>query len=250
MRNRTPLLAALIPLLLVACATSPGPVGSPVTTPGPTIAPIQSATPAGPSATPVPSVAATPAPSVEPPTPSQTPFDYLAAEQRLLDALRADARIGCAPRRSGLPDHAIAGIECQIGSALVDRVGVYGFDGSLDANGNEVGTALQAYLARLDAAGIKPRSGDCAAGTAGDRAWPTNVGDVGEAGGGSLRAERSGCFRDGTGIANVRLTCYDDIYIGVLGTGRDIAPLYAWAWKVAPGDSVDRDPPGLCAAPD
>jgi hypothetical protein len=46
------------------------------------------------------------------------------------------------------------------------------------------------------------------------------------------------------------LTCYGDVYIGILGKGRDIAPLYAWAMRVAAGESTQRDPPGICARPD
>ena len=51
-------------------------------------------------------------------------------------------------------------------------------------------------------------------------------------------------------MANVRLTCYDDIYMGVLGKTADVKALYAWSWRIAAGDDTHRDPPGLCAAPD
>jgi hypothetical protein len=250
MKPRTSIVATLaIGLLIAACSSTP--TAAPATpSPVPSGAPSAAAS-SGP-ATPTPSSTpvTTPAPSAAPsalPTPAETAFDYKAAEQRLIDALRVDARVNCAPRRANLPDFAIAGVECRVGTALVDRVGVYGFAGHLDSSGKEVGTALQAYLARLDAAGIKPGTGDCTAGKAGDRSWPDYLPDEGDSGG--LRAERSGCFID-AGTANVRLTCYDDIYMGVLGKTTNIAALYDWAWKVASNQRDDRDPPGLCNAPD
>ena len=131
-------------------------------------------------------------------------------------------------------------------TALVDRVGVYGFGSFTDVG---KGSALDAYLARLAEAGVTPRSGDCAAGTAGDRSWPAYLDDYGD-GTPDYRAERSGCFVDANGMANVRLTCYDDIYMGVLGRNGDVAGLYEWTWRIADAETVDRDPPGICAAPD
>lgn len=61
---------------------------------------------------------------------------------------------------------------------------------------------------------------------------------------------RSGCFVNEVGLANIRLTCYGAMYIGVVGKNADLATLYDWAWRVAEGESPERDPPGLCAAPD
>jgi len=96
--------------------------------------------------------------------------------------------------------------------------------------------------------GVNPRTGDCLAGIPGDSSWPKYLPDEDEDLG--YRAERSGCFLDQRGIANVRLTCYGSLYVGILGKNADIAGLYKWAWRVADGDSTDRDPPGICAAPD
>jgi hypothetical protein len=140
----------------------------------------------------------------------------------------------------------VAGIECHLGTALVDRVGVYRF---ASFTGEGSGSALDAYLTRLADAGVAPRSGDCQAGTAGDRSWPAYLDDDAD-GSPGFRAERSGCFLDQNRIANVRLTCYDDIYVGVLGRNSDVAGLYKWAWQIASGESVHRDPPGICASPD
>lgn len=236
---------AAFTILIAACATSPAPSG----TPGPSTEP--SSTPSGdpsvpPIATPVASPSAVPSvgPSVAPsprPTASPSPIAFSAAERRLLEALRADTRIDCAPRRNDLPPGSSAGIECRPGG-LIARVGVYGFE-SADPD-----PARSTYLARLATAGVAPSSGDCASGTPGDRAWPTNLPD--EADDGGMSALRSGCFLDENGMANVRLTCYGPIYMGVLGTSADVAAVYRWSWKIADGESTHRDPPGLCAARD
>jgi hypothetical protein len=168
---------------------------------------------------------------------------FSAAEKRLVEALRADVRVGCAPRRTDLPQDSVAGLECRIGSALVDRVGIYSFKEEIETD-----AALQAYLVRLVDNGVKLRAGDCDAGIPGDRAWPDYLPD--EDADLGYRAERSGCFFDENGIANVRLTCYGSLYVGVLGKTADIAALYKWSWRVADGESTHRDPPGICAAPD
>ena len=101
---------------------------------------------------------------------------------------------------------------------------------------------------RLAAASVKPASGDCAKEIPGDRSWPANLEDRGDDGG--LSPLRSGCFIDENGIANIRLTCYGDLYVGVLGNTKELGALYAWSWKIAPGEDTHRDPPGICAAPD
>jgi len=236
--------AVAIGLLIAACSSTP-------TTPLATASPAPPAAPSAVPATPTPSstpAVTSPAPSAKPsPSATPAPVAFTAAEKRLVQALRADSRINCAPRRTDPPPLAVAGIECRLDTALVDRVGVYGFEGHLDASGKEVGTALEAYLDRLDQAGVQPHRGNCAATTAGDSSWPNYLPDEGDDGG--LRAERSGCFVD-AGMANVRLTCYDDIYMGVLGKTADVKALYAWSWRIAAGDDTHRDPPGLCAAPD
>lgn len=128
---------------------------------------------------------------------------------------------------------------------LVDRVGVYGFPAT-DGLGTQ---ASGAYLARLAEGGIALQSGDCSAGEPGDASWPDYLPDDGPEGAGPSET-RIGCFHDEDGTANVRLTCYGEVYIGILGKGRDIAPLYAWAMRVAAGESTRRDPPGICARPD
>jgi hypothetical protein len=229
---------AAVGITLAACSSQPGPTAGPST--GPSVAPT-----AVPSARP--SIAPSNAPSTAPPStvPSASPAPTLTpAEAVLAEFLRVDARLACAPRRADLPPGAVLGIECHPADSLVEAVGVYTFatDGSIAE------PARTAYLQRMATAKVTPGSGDCEAGTPGDHAWPSNLPDEGEDGG--LASTRAGCFLDENGTANIRLTCYGEVYVGVLGRTKELARLNAWTWKVADGESVHRDPPGICAAPD
>ena len=177
-------------------------------------------------------------------TPAPTP-KLSAAESQLLTELRADSRIGCVPRRKDLPPGSNVGVECHLDSDLVDRVGVYGFPAN-DGLGTQ---AIGAYMARMEDQGIALGSGDCSAGIPGDASWPGYLPDEGPEGAGPSET-RLGCFHDENGRANIRLTCYGEVYIGILGKGRDIEELDVWTTRVAAGESTQRDPPGICARPD
>jgi hypothetical protein len=230
-------------IVVAGCSSSAGPplsaipagpiaVGSPVV--APTLVPTADFATASP--TPTTTLAATATPRATPrPTPS-----FSKAERLILQLLRADARVGCVPKRAGLPARAIAGVECHFDTALVTLVGVYRFRSEDDA--------VTTYLERLAEYGVRPRTGNCRSGTSGDSSWPGYLPDRADDGG--LSPYRSGCFRNEHGLANVRLTCYGGIYMGVVGKSADLAALYKWAWRIAAGESTHRDPPGLCAAPD
>ncbi len=82
----------------------------------------------------------------------------LAGAGAAVRVIRTDARIGCAPRTTNLPPKATAGIECVVGSNLVDRVA--------STRSRRAG-ALAAYIARMAGYGVALRSGDCATGKAG-----------------------------------------------------------------------------------
>jgi len=191
---------------------------------------------------------ATPSPTARSPTatpvatkPTSRPTPtFSKAERLLLEMVRADTHIGCVPKRVGLPARAIAGVECHLDGKLVSLVGAYRFRSEEDA--------AKTYFERLAEYGVLPRTGDCQAGTSGDSAWPDYLPDRGDDGG--LSPYRSGCFLNGDGVANIRLTCYAAIYMGVVGENADLSALYRWAWRVASGESTHRDPPGLCTAPD
>ena len=241
-RSLIPVTTLLVILLLtVGCGSPDGPVAT--AQPGASSSPSSPTSPE-PTSSSEPSF---PAPSASPSSePSPSPAPTLSpAEADLLDTLRADASVDCAPRRTDLPPRAILGVECHPSDALVAAVGVYAFSDT----GPDLEPALATYLERMAEAGVQPGMGDCANGSDGDHAWPANLPDEGDDEDG-LRPTRSGCFINDDGIANVRLTCYGDIYMGVLGNTKELSALYAWAWKVADGDSIERDPPGLCARPD
>jgi hypothetical protein len=249
---RTRLISLLLVPMLVGCGSA-GPAGTTraVSATGGPAGPAASVAPSGlPTSPPSAAAPKSPAPtrSAEPtatPKPTAkstpTPLPLYAAEKDLLTELRADSRIGCVPRRTGLPTGATVGVECLVGSDLVDRVGVYGFGPKHEA--------IDAYLARMRSAGIKLGSGDCPTGTPGDAHWPSYLPDM-SSGGTGPSEHRIGCYRDGAGAANIRLTCYGDIYLGVFGKTSDIKALYAWTNRVAAGESTHRDPPGICARPD
>lgn len=235
--------ATVIVAAFVIAACAPFASSTPVTVPSGS--PIAFATPA-PSA----SVVATPTARAASPVPTDTPpaitaAPFTAAERTLLNELRKDARVACAPRRDDLPPGATTGVECRLSTGLVDRVGVYGFVADWDGDAADV--AVRAYLERMASHGVEPGEGNCQAGLSGDRSWPDYLPDEGR---GGYRSERSGCFLDENGIANVRVTCYRGVYIGILGKSDDLAALYRWAWRIADGESPERDPPGICAKSD
>lgn len=238
MSRRFTVLGIVVAVGITLAACSPAPVSS--------LSPTPSAAPSSaPSA--LPSSAPSVAPSGQPPSaaPSASAAPSMSPNERaLVDFLRVDARVDCVPRRTDLPPRAAFGIECHPDDPLVEAVGVYAFA----FDGPDAEPARDTYLERMATAKVTPGSGDCTAGTPGDAAWPSNLPDEGEDGG--LRSTRAGCFIDDVGQANVRVTCYGDLYIGVLGRTKELALLNAWTWTVADGESVDRDPPGICAAPD
>ena len=171
---------------------------------------------------------------------------YTAVEADMIAGLRADAVVGCAPRRKDLPVRATAGVECRLNSDPVGRFGAYRFRDARDA-------ALT-YLERLAVGGVDPASGDCSAGTSGDAAWMPGDGTTGSAadrvafgGSDTWVVGRSGCFLDEDGTANVRLTC-GPTYIGIVGRSADLAALHDWAWRSQAGPVASGQPPGICVS--
>ena len=99
---------------------------------------------------------------IDDPASSATPASAVSADEAaLIAALRTDAAVRCEPRRTALPVLAIAGVDCRIGSTLVERVGAYRFRDSRDA--------ATTYLDRLATYDVTPATGDCRSGTGGDR---------------------------------------------------------------------------------
>jgi hypothetical protein len=143
---------------------------------------------------------------------SEEPDALTADEQYLLDGVRRGA-VGCNPFRDGLPDRAIAGIECRSDDEDVARIGFYLFADDADM--------LDAYFARMDSEGVKRDGSGCSAGEE-EAAYTPGEGEV---------ADRHGCFVNDQGYANYRATISgSDVYIGILGKTKDMRALEDFAW--------------------
>jgi hypothetical protein len=167
---------------------------------------------------------------------------FTQAELELMFGLRQDVQVHCVPRQTDLPPGALAGVECDLGDGLAARVGAFRFATQRDA--------FQAYAARLTTYRVPLRSGDCWAGAPGDSSWIPGDGP----GEGGDSVNRSGCYLDENGLANIRLTCplvssvaESGTYVGVLGTNADIAALFDWTWRYPEGVPMETpSPPGIC----
>ena len=233
------LTVAVLTVLVAACGSV---AGSPV----PTDAQM---TPSPSIDAPSPSPSAPAQPSDEPAEPIPS-VEFSGAEQLLLERIRPDARVNCTPRVSDLPDGATAGVECEPAEGAASQVGMYQFATAQDA--------ARAYFARLDDEGVAPRSGDCRLGTEGESAW--TPGDEGEVqgdewdgvliDGAPFIVHRDACFVNDSGTANVRATCGDGLYVGVLGRTSDLKELVTWSWENAPDAPVNTPgAPGICYFP-
>ena len=188
-------------------------------------------------------------PTDDPPGLEPVPVPELTSNELVLEAsLREDTRLSCQPRRTGLSAGALAGVECHAYAEFVDRVGAYLFRSEYDG--------VAAYLDRMFLAGVTPRGGDCAAGISGDSAWhPIGEGEdhdlAVERDGQFFNLGRVGCFLDEDGTANVRVTCGNGIYVGVLGRNADLAALYDWTVVAPPDPEPDIPGPiGICNGSD
>jgi hypothetical protein len=108
-------------------------------------------------------------------------------------------------------------------------------------------------MARMAEAGVTANAGDCVQDRPGDTPWVPgdDEGDVSDPGvfvweGAVLASERTGCFLDENGTANVRVTC-GQAYVGILGTRSDLSALLDWAWSYPEGyEPGTPDAPGIC----
>lgn len=255
-------LLLMVAVILAACGTahaSPLPSAS---EPGETTgadagtpsAPAESARPEPPE----PSVTAQATDPASRPDPTVRASAMTAYERELMGFLREDARIGCAPRRSDLPSGATAAVECRVGSALVNRVAVYGFitgNDVEDADQASLDRAAFAYLDRMDRQGVLGASGDCVAGTPQDVSWMGPEADRDgsnafiqvEYAGRPYSVDRYGCFVNEQGVANFRATCGEGAYIGVLGRTPRLDQLTTWALRWPDPENMSFPMPGLCA---
>ena len=181
-----------------------------------------------PGASPEPCPAGYPAPAPTPtptaaPTPTPRPITSAAADLRA--GIPTSVRDTCLPRTTGLVTGTIAAVDCHPNN---DRIKLLSYYLLRPAD------ARFTFASRMRQYDLKPGA-DCHAGKPGIE---------------SKRASLSvGCFVDGKGHANLRFasraTC-PAIYVGVLGTTRDIAAL-ADAYDQSVGDPW-RDPGSRLAA--
>ena len=183
-----------------------------------------------PSLAPEPSVpVATPAPSDPAPTSAPTakpkPTERpLSTTERYLLAGVVRGAVDCHPVRSDLPPKSSAGIECASDDEGVARVGFYYFERDEDL--------LAAYAARMIREGVALDSGPAC--DEGESEGPYVPWD-----GPDMAPFRYGCFINGEGYANLRLTTGSAVYIGILGRSDDMESLYEFAFRGS------RDTPGF-----
>jgi hypothetical protein len=216
--------SALAALVLAACGSPTPPPSQAVVSPPPSSpaplspapsTPTDPATPEPVEPTAEPSVA-TPAPTVRP-TPKPTAVTYSRAERYLVDGIMRGEG-DCSPVRGGrLPADAIAGIDCDLIGSPVARVGYYLFESDTDM--------LDAYFARMTAEGISPDSGDGCLESEGEGAYiPWDEAD-------GISPNRRGCFVNGDGYGNYRLTLPGaHVYVGLLGRSAAMSTLAEWAF--------------------
>jgi hypothetical protein len=143
---------------------------------------------------------------------SQTPKPE---EAFLLDGLRRDAFVDCAPIRTELPPRAIAGIMCRPELEQVDAVALYAYRGEPDL--------LESYFAILAVNGVEPRSGGCLLGSGGEDTYlpgedPADPSEF-----------RHGCYSDEAGITYLA-TFPAFVLAAVHGTPTDMNAFLRWSW--------------------
>jgi hypothetical protein len=168
------------------------------------------------------------------PTPKATlkpPPTWTTRERAIRDAIRGDVRVGCAPRRHDLPRGTIAAVECQPGKDSVSRVGFYLF---ASASG-----ALDVYLGRVRAEGLALDS-DTGPGWEGATQCDGNIEPAAYPDGDTIHCrDREALFVNSDGYSNYRVVI-GRLYIGALGTNRDIYALNEWAWRGSGQKSTDQ----------
>ena len=223
-------------------------------TPAPSASTAASAAPA-PSRTAAPTEPASPGPDTEPVTGDD---DWTEYERELATYLREDARVDCAPRRADLPADATAqwSATSAAGSWIGSPCTASSSRARLDAGEEGFNErAVVAYLDRMDREGVLGRSGDCADGTPHDASWSGPEADEPgstvyaqvEIDGRHYSTHRYGCFLNDQGIANVRATCGQGSYIGVLGQDARLAALTEWTMRWPNPDDLSFPSPGICA---
>ncbi len=163
----------------------------------------------------------------EPGPPVSAPLmDQVAAEARLLAGVRASLREACKPLRAGLPEEAVAGLDCPLGDPVVKRVRAYLFREQTDL--------LDAYFARLARAGLDRQAshrGRCEPGRPAEGPYhPTLPRDR------DAYPFRDACFFDSSGRAHYLSTSPPHVLSEVVGRSDDFDAVRNWAWAGGGGD--------------
>ena len=158
-----------------------------------------------PTSTPQPTTEPTPAPTPSP-SPRPTPKPIRSAAADLLAGIPASVRHTCTPRTTGLVTGTLAAVDCHPDSGRIKLLSYFLL---------RPADARFVFSSRMRQYDLKAGA-DCHAGLPGIE---------------SKRASLSiGCFVDSSGRANLRFAsraACPGVYVGVLGTGRDISSLAA-----------------------
>lgn len=163
------------------------------------------------------------------------PLEWSELEQTILDGLREDAAVRCAPRRENLPPETIAAVECRPKVAPVSRVGFYYFE-SWDQ-------ASAAYMTRIREEGLSLDE-RVRASRYERRMWDCDEDEYVSIQPDPCEQFREAGFINASGYANYRAV-FDRLYIGILGTNDDVGALRDWAWS---SEHWPEPPPGEMGA--
>jgi hypothetical protein len=166
------------------------------------------------------------------PSPATSPATEVreTAEQRLFSGINAEFRRTCKPKRTNLPDTALAGINCWPGVGPF-RLRYYRFEAQPDL--------LGAYLATLgdaDPPGDEAAPGRCEPGRSTDGPYRDP-----QPGDGAESPYRGGCFIDRDGYAHYLVTSPPDVLTEFISRRPDDPPSFATAeeWRWATQGAAD-----------
>jgi hypothetical protein len=173
-----------------------------------------SGSPAAPS---LPAAEVPPASDEPVPPPSQPAVQATDAERAILDGIRTDLQSSCEPLRIGLPQAAVAAVECAPASDTVDIVTVFAFD--------KQKAMLKAYRALVGTKARKhPHQGRCLPNKASEGPYVPS----GEAF--DTVPERAGCSIDVDGHARYVATLPPTVLVMINGKVDDVSAVEAFAW--------------------
>jgi hypothetical protein len=138
------------------------------------------------------------------------------AEATLFEGIRLDLQDGaCRPLRTGLPEHAIAGVECRPEDVAIEVARAYLF--------NRDEETITAYLGRIEAEGIEPGVDRPQDSISESSYWPEPAGLMNDG--------RHAHWLDDAGHGHYLATSMPFVLLDVTGTDANVDVLYSWAWR-------------------